>query len=78
VANAKGRGQLVNRHNRWIAASIFQATEYCWLNPEISANFSWVRPLFRLIRLTFRPTNLRMSMRKGQRITSDKFINYNM
>ena len=28
---------------------------YCWLNPEASANCSWVRPLLSLSRLTFRP-----------------------
>lgn len=36
---------------------------YCWLKPENSANCSCVKPLFSLIRLTFPPTNLRMSMR---------------
>jgi hypothetical protein len=34
-----------------------------WLNPERSANSSCVRPLSCRIRLTFRPTSLRMSMR---------------
>jgi len=51
---------------------------YCWLKPAISANRSWVRPFPSLIRLRFRPTSLRMSMRGGQRITYSKFINYNM
>jgi hypothetical protein len=51
---------------------------YCWLKPEISANRSCVRPFFCLIRLTFCPTSLRMSMQTGQRITYSKFINYNM
>jgi len=51
---------------------------YCWLNPESSANFSWVRPLFSLIRLTFLPTSARMSMRGGQPITYSEFINYSM
>jgi len=36
---------------------------YCWLKPERSANCSWVRPFSCLIRLTFRPTSLRISMR---------------
>jgi hypothetical protein len=51
---------------------------YCWLKPEISANCSWVSPLFCLIRLTFCPTSLRISMHGGQPITRSKFINYNM
>jgi len=51
---------------------------YCWLNPEISANRSWVRPFFSLIRFTLRPTSARMSMREGQPITYFKFINYSM
>jgi hypothetical protein len=38
---------------------------YCWLKPEISENGSCVRLFFCLILLTFRPTSLRMSMRKG-------------
>jgi len=48
---------------------------YCWLKPDISANRSCVRPFLRLIRLTFRPTSFRMSMRVGHRITQFKFIN---
>ena len=47
---------------------------YCWLNPDISANCSWVRPFFSLSRLTFRPTSLRISCAGGQRITSFEFI----
>src|ERR1700730_12046309 len=37
---------------------------YCWLKPESSASCSWVKPFSCLIRLTFRPTSLRMSMRR--------------
>jgi hypothetical protein len=48
------------------------------LKPEISENLSWVRPFFSLIRLTFWPTNLRISMQTGQRITYFEFINYSM
>src|SRR5215468_319546 len=51
---------------------------YCWLKPEISASCSCVRPFFCLIRLTFPPTSLRMSICADQRITHLKFINYNM
>jgi len=51
---------------------------YCWLKPEISASRSCVRPFFSLIRLTFFPTNLRISMHRRQRITLYKFINYSM
>jgi hypothetical protein len=43
---------------------------YCWLKPETSASCSWVKPFSRLIRPTFRPTSLRMSMRGGERITN--------
>ena len=49
---------------------------YCWLKPERSANCSCVRPFFSLNRLTFRPTSLRISMHRNQRITYSKFINY--
>ena len=51
---------------------------YCWLKPENSANFSCVKDLFCLISLTFRPTNLRISMRLDQRFSLEKFINYSM
>ena len=51
---------------------------YCWLKPESSANCSCVKDFFCLMRLTFFPTNLRMSMRLDQRITFPKFINYSM
>jgi hypothetical protein len=45
---------------------------YCWLKPQISTSSSWVRPFLSLMRRTFRPTNLRMSMRASQRDTNYK------
>jgi hypothetical protein len=51
---------------------------YCWLKPDTSASCSCVIPFFSLNRLTFRPTSLRISMRRDHRITYHRFINYSM
>lgn len=51
---------------------------YCWLNPDSSANFSWVRPFLSRIRFTLRPTSARISMRGSQPIMRVEFINFSI
>jgi hypothetical protein len=64
VADTEGGCQLVDAEIVGLRLPCSRPLMYCWLNPERSANSSCVRPLSCRIRLTFRPTSLRMSMRK--------------
>jgi len=51
---------------------------YCCENPDISANFSCVRPRAFRNFLKFLPTRRRMSMQTASTSTHFQCINYNM
>ena len=63
MADAERGCQLVQAHDCRVAPALLEAGYVLLAEAGKSASCSWVRPFSCLVRLTFRPTSLRMSMR---------------
>ena len=63
VTDLQCRREFVKAHDRRVSPTLLEAANVLLAEPGNLASCSCVRPFSCLIRFTFRPTSLRMSMR---------------